>query len=67
MQIEYPFRGYNLFYYVYILSFYDSAKEDGRFLEALKALEDKTVNGEIPVERAVSYTHLDVYKRQVFL
>lgn len=53
MQIEYPFRGYNLFYYVYILSFYDSAKEDGRFLEALKALEDKTVNGEIPVERVV--------------
>lgn len=53
MQIEYPFRGYNLFYYVYVLSFYDRAKKDKRFLEALKVLEQKTVNGEIPVERVV--------------
>lgn len=53
MQIEYPFRGYNLFYYVYVLSFYDRAKKDKRFLEALKILEQKTVNGKIPVERTV--------------
>ncbi len=53
MQIEYPFRGYNLFYYVYVLAFYDRAKKDERFLEALKALELKTVNGKIPVERVV--------------
>lgn len=53
MQIEYPFRGYNLFYYVYVLAFYYRAKKDERFLEALKALELKTVNGKIPVERVV--------------
>lgn len=53
MQIEYPFRGYNLFYYVYVLSFYDRAKKNKCFLEALKSLEQKTVNGEIPVERVV--------------
>jgi hypothetical protein len=26
MQIEYPFLRYNLFYYVYVLSFYERAK-----------------------------------------
>lgn len=31
MQVEYPFRNYNLFVYVYVLSFYDKAKGDQRF------------------------------------
>lgn len=53
MQIEYPFRGYGLFYYVYVLSFYDRAKADPRFLEAFEALRSKTVHGEVPVERVV--------------
>ena len=53
MQTEYPFRNYNLFEYVYILSFYDYAKKDGRFLEALKALESKMTDGQIVVERVV--------------
>ncbi len=53
MQVEYPFRGYNLFYYVYVLSFYERARSDKRFLEALEALKAKTVNGEIVVERVV--------------
>lgn len=53
MQIEYPFRGYGLFYYVYVLSFYDRAKADPRFLEAFAALRSKTVHGEVPVERVV--------------
>lgn len=53
MQVEYPFRNYNLFLYVYVLSFYDRAKDDWRFLEALKALESKLVDGQIVVERAV--------------
>lgn len=53
MQVEYPFRNYNIFVYVYVLSFFNRAKEDKRFLEALKALEDKTVNGQIVVERVV--------------
>lgn len=53
MQVEYPFRNYNLFGYVYVLSFYDKAKKDKRFLEALDALKSKTVDGQIVVERVV--------------
>ncbi len=53
MQVEYPFRNYNLFVYVYVLSFYNRAKEDKRFLEALETLESKMVNGQILVERVV--------------
>ena len=53
MQVEYPFRNYNLFEYVYVLSFYNQAKEDKRFLEALDALKSKMVDGQIVVERVV--------------
>lgn len=53
MQVEYPFRNYNLFVYVYVLSFYNCAKDDKRFLEALKALESRMVDGQIVVERVV--------------
>jgi hypothetical protein len=53
MQVEYPFRNYNLFVYVYVLSFFSRAKEDKRFLEALKMLESKTVDGQVLVERVV--------------
>ena len=53
MQIEYPFRGYGLFHYVYVLSFYESARKDDRFKEALGALESKLAGGQIVVERAV--------------
>ena len=51
MQVEYPFRNYNLFVYVYVLSFYIKAKQDKRFLEALKILESKIRDGKIVVER----------------
>ena len=53
MQVEYPFRGYNLFQYVYVLSFYTSAKNDSRFLEALAVLQSKLLDGQIVVERVV--------------
>ena len=53
MQVEYPFRNYNLFVYVYVLSFYNRAKKDERFREALKALESRMTDGEIVVERVV--------------
>jgi len=53
MQVEYPFRNYNLFVYVYILSFYNRVKEDKRFLEAMEALKSKMVEGQIVVERVV--------------
>ena len=51
MQVEYPLWYYNLFQYVYVLSFYDKAKSDERFLEAFAALENKLVDGMIVVER----------------
>lgn len=53
MQVEYPFRNYNLFLYVYVLSFYERAWNDLRFLEALNALTSKTVEGQMVVERVV--------------
>lgn len=53
MQLEYPFRNYNLFVYVYVLSFYARARRDARFLEALGALAGKTRDGLIVVERVV--------------
>lgn len=53
MQVEYPFRNYNLFIYVYVLSFYDKAKKDKRFLEALEALKSKMFDGQVIVERVV--------------
>lgn len=51
LQVTYPFAAYNLFFYVYVLSFYNRAKKDRRFLEALEVLETKLVNGKIIVER----------------
>ena len=50
MKVEFPFFRYNLFFYVYTLSFYDKAKKDRRFLEALQFLESKLVNRKIVVE-----------------
>lgn len=50
MKVEYPFFRYNLFFFVYVLSFYNKAKEDPRFLEALRVLESKLVNGKVVVE-----------------
>ncbi|MCL2378167.1 MAG: prenyltransferase [Defluviitaleaceae bacterium] len=51
MQVEYPLTGYCLFHYVYVLSFYDKAKNDARFFAAFKALQDKLVDGRLVVER----------------
>ena len=51
MQVEYPFSTYNLFNYVYVLSFYNHAKSDERFLDALNALESKTKEGKIVAMR----------------
>lgn len=52
MQVEFPFLRYNLFYYVYVLSFYDRARNDPRYLEALRLLESKLdARGRVVVER----------------
>ncbi|MCL2363181.1 MAG: prenyltransferase [Defluviitaleaceae bacterium] len=53
MQVEYPLWGYNLFQYVYVLSFYDMVKKDARFVEALRALQDKLADGMVVIERNV--------------
>lgn len=53
MQVEYPPGSYNLFWYVYVLSFYNRAKTDQRFLEALASLQSKLVDGQIVVQRVV--------------
>ena len=51
MQVGYPMGDYNLFQYVYVLSFWNKAKKDERFLDALRALQDKLIDGMIVVER----------------
>lgn len=51
LQVEYPFGGYNLFGYLHVLSFYEQARHDPRFLAALAVLESKLVNGRVVVER----------------
>jgi len=53
MQVGYPLGDYSLFPYVYVLSFYNRAKADWRFKEALETLESKLVDGRIVVERIV--------------
>ncbi len=50
MKISFPLDSYNLFSYVYVLSFYDIAKSDRRFLEALKVLQGKLAGGKVVVE-----------------
>jgi hypothetical protein len=47
LQIEYPFLRYNIFYYVYVLSFYKKALKDKRFQDAYTFLADKVKNGKI--------------------
>lgn len=41
LQAEYPFLRYNLFYFVYVLSFFESAKGDPRFDQALEELSSR--------------------------
>ena len=50
MQIEFPFLRYNLFFYLFVLSFYEAARKAKPFKEASKALESKLVDGKVVVE-----------------
>lgn len=50
MRVEYPMFRYNLFHYVYVLSFYARARRNAAFKEALAALRGRLVDGEIVVE-----------------
>lgn len=49
-KVEFPFLRYNLFYFVYTLSFYPKASSDHRFLEAYYALAEKTDNERMILE-----------------
>jgi len=51
LQVGYPLSDYNLFAWVYVLSFYDRARADRRFAEALGVLESKLVDGQVVPER----------------
>lgn len=52
LQVEYPFLRYNLFYYVYVLSHFERAREDRRFGEALERLRARLdAEGRVVVER----------------
>jgi len=52
MQVEYPFLRYNLFSYVYVLSFYQRARASEQFMEALELLREKQDDqGRLIVER----------------
>lgn len=54
MKVEFPFFRYNLFFYVYVLSFYERAKHDTRFLDALNVLNSKTIDGKVIIENTHS-------------
>lgn len=47
LSIEFPFLRYNLFYYVFVLSFFKSAQKDERFIDAKNALIERSKNNEI--------------------
>jgi hypothetical protein len=51
MQVSYPLADYNLFSWVQVLSHYDRARSDPRFLEAVACLEAKLVDGQVVPER----------------
>jgi hypothetical protein len=51
MQVEYPLFRYNIFNYVYVLSFYKLARKDPRFIQALTIFESKLVGGNVVIER----------------
>ncbi len=64
MKIEYPFLRYNLFYYVYVLSFYKTAKKDKRFLEAYHTLREKIINDQlIPENPHKAWAEFDFAKK----
>lgn len=49
LAVEYPCYRYNLFSYVYVLSFYPRATRSAAFREAFAALETNLVDGQIAV------------------
>ena len=58
MQVEYPFLRYNLYYYIYVLSFYDRANDDQRYLEAARIPPGMAERGEGKVSKGQVYRFL---------
>lgn len=52
LQVSYPLGDYHLFSWLQVLSYYDRARRDPRFADALAALESRLVDGEVVIERA---------------
>jgi hypothetical protein len=50
MRVEFPFLRYNLFFYVYVLSFCRAATKTKNFHQALRALQSKVIDSRIVVE-----------------
>jgi len=50
LKVEFPFLRYNLFYYCFVLSHYQSARQDNRFQEALATLQARTEKGRLVIE-----------------
>ena len=50
LRVEYPFLKYNIFHYVFVLSHYAAARQDGRFRDALAHLRSKLADGRVVVE-----------------
>jgi hypothetical protein len=49
-KTEFPFFRYNIFYYTYVLSFYQKATKDKKFKEAYLKLKTKLKDGEMVIE-----------------
>ena len=63
MKVECPLLRYNIFYFAYVLSFYNKAKDDPRFLQVLDLLNSKLNDeGMVIIERP----HLKLSKLESF-
>lgn len=51
LQVGYPFAGYNLFWWLHVLSYYPRARNDPRFLDALGSFESQLLDGAVVPER----------------
>jgi hypothetical protein len=64
-KTEFPFFRYNIFYYTYVLSFYQKATKDKKFKEAYLKLKTKLKDGEMVIENPNKLlANLDFFKKE---
>ena len=64
-KTEFPFFRYNIFYYTYVLSFYQKATKDKKFKEAYLKLKTKLKDGEMVIENPIRLlANLDFCKKE---